>query len=149
MGQVHAQPGLGWVVQQARNVLSEVPERTPRFLIRDRDAKFSGAFDDVFLADGARVIQTALRAPRANAHAERWVRTVRAECLDHLLITSRRHLDRVLAEYVGHYNRGRPHRGLGLEPPETEPREVAIEVPKIRRRDLLGGLIHEYEPIAA
>src|SRR5438093_10624255 len=95
-----ATPDTGsWVVQQARNLLLNLPEgAAPRLLVRDRDAKYAGAFDEVFRAEGTRVIRTPVRAPRANAYAERWVRTVRAESLDHLLILSRAHLDRVLAE---------------------------------------------------
>src|SRR5205823_4484725 len=104
-----ASPSLAWLTQQARNLFLNLPEGAgPRFLVRDRDAKYSGAFDEVFRAEGTRVIRTPIRAPRANAYAERWVRTVRAESLDHLLILSRAHLDRVLAEYVEHYNGARP-----------------------------------------
>jgi len=111
-------PDAGWVAQQARNLLLTLPEGdAPRFLVRDRDAKYGGACDEVFRAEGTRVIRTPVRAPRANAHAERWVRTVRAECLDHMLILSRRHLDSVVAEYVEHYNTARPHRSLGLAAP--------------------------------
>jgi putative transposase len=144
-------PDSAWVAQQARNLLLELPEGdAPRFLIRDRDAKFSGAFDEVFRAEGTRIIQTPIRAPRANAYAERWVRTVRTESLDHLLILSRRHLDRVLTEYVEHYNRARPHRGIDLATPEGREGPVLTDrVPRIHRRDVLGGLIHEYEVAAA
>jgi putative transposase len=144
-------PASGWVAQQARNLLLELPDGAcPRFLIRDRDAKFAGAFDEVFRAEGTRVIQTPIRAPRANAYAERWVWTARTECLDHLLILSRGHLDRVLAEHVEHYNRARPHRGLDLATPQGREDPVAANrVPRIHRTDRLGGLIHEYEVAAA
>lgn len=144
-------PDSAWVAQQARNLLLELPKGdAPRFLIRDRDAKFSAPFDEVFRTEGTRIIQTPIRAPQANAYAERWVRTVRAECLDHLLILSRRHLDRVLAEYVEHYNRARPHRGIDLATPEGREGPVLTDgAPRIHRRDVLGGLIHEYEAVAA
>ena len=89
-----------------------------RFLLRDRDAKFSRGFDDVFRSEGAEVLVTPVQAPNANAYAERWIRTVRAECLDWLLIVGRGHLEQVLRVYVEHYNRHRPHRALGLEPPD-------------------------------
>ena len=115
------------------------------FLIRDRDAKFSRSFDAVFVSEGIRVIRTPIRAPNANAFAERWIETLRAECLDWLLILGPRHLDRILRIYVQHYNRRRPHRGLGLQVPESlAPVEEANGVPDIERRDLLGGLVHEY-----
>ena len=93
-----------------------------RFLIHDRDAKFSAAFDEVFRTEGIHVIRTPVRAPNANAHAERFARTLREECLDWLLIPSRRHLDRVLHEYVDHYNRERPHRALELRAPAPRQR---------------------------
>jgi putative transposase len=93
-------------------------ERPFRLLIHDRDSKFAGGFDEVFRSEGCKVIRTPVRAPNANAHAERWVRTLRGECLDHLLIVGRRHLERVLRVYVRHYNEHRPHRALGLVPPD-------------------------------
>jgi putative transposase len=120
-----------------------------RFLIHDRDSKFSGAFDEIFRGEGIQVIHTPIRAPQANAYAERFVRTVRAECLDWLLILGHRHLERVLRVYTAHYNRERPHRGLKLRPPDPA---TAIQPPgtgKIERRDRLGGLIHEYHSVAA
>ena len=89
-----------------------------RFLIRDRDSKFTGVFDEVFASEGIRVIRTPIRTPVANAYAERFVRTVRAECLDWLLIRNERHLQRVLHHYLEHYNHERPHRGLRLQPPD-------------------------------
>jgi putative transposase len=111
-------PTGAWVTQQARNLsFTGVFERM-RFLIHDRDSKFTAAFDEVFRSEGIRVIQTPIRAPRANAHAERFVRTVRVECLDWLLILGRRHLERVLRSYATHYNHERPHRGLALLTPE-------------------------------
>jgi putative transposase len=111
-------PSGAWVVQQARNLsFTNVLERM-RFLIHDRDSKFSASFDEVFRSEGIRVIHTPVRAPQANAYAERFVRTVRNECLDWLLVIGRRHLERILRVYTQHYNRERPHRGLALHPPE-------------------------------
>ncbi len=145
-----AHPTGEWVAQQARNVCWDL-ERAgvrPTLLLRDRDAKFAPAFDTVFAAQGARVVRTPVRAPRANAYAERWVWTVREDGLDWLLVLGERHLRQVLHEYVGHYNRQRPHRALGLRPPlpRGQPPPPAGEVV---RRDRLGGLIHEYERAAA
>jgi len=119
-----------------------------KFLIRDRDAKFTGIFDEVFRSEGIRVIRTPVRAPRANAYAERWVGTLRRECLDWILILGRRHLEAVVGEYLAHYNAHRPHRGLDLHPPYPEPfkfKSTPDQLPRrVRRRDRLGGLIHEY-----
>jgi transposase InsO family protein len=115
-----------------------------RFLIRDRDSKFTAAFDAVFSGADIRIIRTPVRAPRANAIAERFIGTLRRECLDHFLITGPRHLAVVLHEYVQHYNAHRPHRSLHQRPPagHTPPRSGAGIRPL--RRDRLGGLIHEY-----
>jgi putative transposase len=121
----------------------------PRFLLRDRDSKFSGPFDEVFCSEGERIIRTPFRSPKANAYAGRWVRSARQECLNHILILSRRHLNAVLAEFVEHYNRARPHRALGLDTPEPRSRPASpVDVSRIRRRDRLGGLIREYEVAA-
>jgi transposase InsO family protein len=148
LAQATASPHSVWVSQQARNLFMGLPGG-PRFLLRDRDAKFSGPFDEVFRSEGARIIRTPFRSPKANAYAERWVRTARQECLDHLLILSRRHLDRVLTEFVEHYNRARPHRALGLDTPEPRLRPASpVDVSRIRRRERLGGLIREYEVAA-
>jgi putative transposase len=116
---VTAHPTGLWVAQQARNLLVELDDRAAafRFLIRDRDTKFTRAFDDVWRSTGAEIICTPIRAPNANAIAERWVGTVRRECLDHLLIVGREHLVRVLHGYVEHYNQHRPQRSLGLGAP--------------------------------
>jgi transposase InsO family protein len=145
-----AHPTAAWVTQQARNLVGDLDEVgvEPTVLVRDRDAKFPRAFDDVFRSRGARVVRTPYRAPRANAHAERWVGTARHECLDWLLIVDRRHLERVLKEYAGHYNAARPHRALDLHPPAPADRAPPT-VGAIARRDLLSGLIHEYERRAA
>jgi putative transposase len=137
-------PTGGWVAQQARNLsFSGLLERM-RFLIHDRDSKFSAAFDEVFRSAGLKVIHTPIRAPQANAYAERFVRSVRAECLDWLLIVGRRHLEHVLRSYTIHYNRERPHRGLALLTPEPADATDPPTVETIERRDRLGGLIHEY-----
>jgi putative transposase len=143
-----------WVTQQARNLLMQLDDEDvrPRFLVRDRDSKFTREFDEVFRSEGIRVIKAPVRAPKARAHAERWVGSVRRECLDRLLILGRRHLQHVVATYALHYNEHRPHRALAQRPPlstlplreEPSTAEV-IDLDRVRRRDLLGGLIHEYQ----
>jgi putative transposase len=151
---VTTNPDGGWVAQQARNLFLATAEgggRRLRFVLRDRDAKFCGGFDDVFRAEGAEVLVTPVQAPNANAYAERWIRTVRAECLDWLLIVSRGHLEQVLRMYVQHHNQHRPHRALGLEPPEPSASLTLVgetRRARVRRRDLLGGLLHEYRRAA-
>ena len=120
-------------------------EQPFRILVHDRDSKFSHAFDEVFRTEGIRVIRTPVQAPNANAYAERWVRTVRADCLDRILILGRRHLEHVLAVYRRHYNDHRPHRALRLLPPNGRYPTPLTATGRLRRRDLLGGLIHEYE----
>jgi putative transposase len=151
---VTANPDAAWVAQQARNLLLVLEEQGRRlcFVLRDRDAKFSHRFDDVFGSHGAEMLLTPVQAPNANAYAERWVRTVRAECLDWLLIVGRGHLEQVLRVYAAHYNTHRPHRALGLEPPDSPAglRVVRDTRPRrVHRRDLLGGLVHEYHRRAA
>jgi putative transposase len=125
---------------------------TLRFLIHDRDSKFGGDFDHIFSSEGVTVIRTPIQAPNANAHAERWVGSVRRECLDRLLIFTRGQLEHVLRVYARHYNRHRPHRSLALRPPEragANPKaQRARPFPQPTRRDLLGGLIDEYEHAA-
>jgi putative transposase len=145
-------PNDAWMTQQARNLVMLLDDRAlpVRFLIRDRDAKFSARFDDVLRTEGVEIIRTPIRSPKANAVAERWVKSVRTECLDWLLITGRRHLNDVLRIYVEHYNRARPHRGLDLTIPDSP--SPAVDEPAhlsaIARRDRLAGLIHEYERAA-
>jgi transposase InsO family protein len=145
-------PGGAFVTQQARNLAFDRDDATTqmRFLVRDRDQKFTRSFDEVFRTEGARVILTPVRSPKANAFAERWVRTVGAELLDWTLILGRRHLDRALATYVEHYNTHRPHRRLDLASPDAPllfPSAARTE--DVRRRDVLSGLIHEYHAAAA
>jgi len=142
-------PDGAWTAQQARNLVFSLPvrDRPLEFLVRDNDGKFTRAFDTVFNAEGIRVIRTPVRAPKANSVAERFVGTVRRECLDWLLIVNRRHLQRVLAEFVGRYNGHRPHRAIGLVPPEPRPPTPPVATPpatSVHRHDRLGGLIHEY-----
>src|SRR5438046_1400471 len=136
------------MLQQARNLLMELDDhdRQLRFLIHDRDAKFPRAFDALLESDGINVIHTPVRAPNANAHMERWVGTVRRECLDRLLIVGRRQLEHVLRVYVTHYNGERPHRSLDLKPPESTacsavPSDATPRARRVSRRDLPGGLI--------
>ncbi len=139
-------PDGRWVAQQARNLVMQFGDEQPfRFLIHDRDAKFSHAFDEVFRSEGIKVIRTPVQAPNANAYAERWVRTLRTDCLDRILIVGRHHLEHVLRIYRCHYNEHRPHRALGLLPPNGRELTRPNATDHLRRRDLLGGLIHEYE----
>jgi putative transposase len=144
-----ANPDGPWRTQQARQLAWSLPERPRpiRFLIHDRDSKFSRAFDEVLRSEGVEIIRTPFRAPKANAVAERWVGTVRRDCLDWLLIASRRQLEHVLRIYADHYNHHRPHRALSLQPPTPEHHLHAVSShspDRIHRRDRLGGLIHEY-----
>jgi transposase InsO family protein len=117
---VSARPDSGWVTQQARNLAMEDRLAGIHFVIHDRDAKYSGPFDEVFRTEGMRVIYTPIRSPKANAVAERFVGTIRRECLDHVLVFGERHLEQLLKEYVRHYNEERPHRGLSLRTPEPK-----------------------------
>jgi putative transposase len=142
-----AHPNSEWVTQQARQLTWTWPEgeKPIRFLIRDRDQKFTGGFDAVFRSDDIEVIRTPFRAPQANGVAERFVRTIRSECLDWLLILDQDHLERVVRVFIDHYNVHRPHRSLGLIPPEPpQPTTSQWCGGHILRRDRLGGVIHEY-----
>lgn len=148
---VTAHPAGEWVTRQARNLLIYLGDRADalKFLIRDRDAKFTAAFDAVFTAAGVRIIRTPVRAPRANAIAERWISSARRECLDRMLITSERHLRLVLSEYTEHYNVHRPHRALGQSPPAgREHPPLTDPSARVVRRDRLGGLIREHVQVA-
>jgi transposase InsO family protein len=149
-----AHPTGAWVAQQARNLAFELTERVQpvRYLIRDRDTKFTAGFDEIFRSESIHIIRTPVRAPRANAFAERFVGTTRRECLDRLLILNRRHLEVVLHEFAYHYNHHRPHRSLCQTPPlpanlaTTRSRSPGSSL--LHRADRLGGLVHEYRLVA-
>jgi putative transposase len=148
-----AHPDEEWVTQQARQVAWTLAERAQpvRFLIRDHDRKFTRSFDEVFHGAGIRIVRTPIQAPQANGIAERFVRTVRSECLDWLLILNARHVERLLTVFIDHYNRHRAHRALNLTPPDgrsvTEER-LRPQPASVMRRDRLGGLLHEYKRAA-
>jgi putative transposase len=148
---VTAHPAGAWLTQQARNLLMDLEDAGHRFrfLIRDRDAKFTAAFDAVFTAIDVRIIRTPVRAPRANAIAERFVRSIRGELLDRCLIINQQHAAAVLRQYEHHYNDHRPHRSLGQAAPlRPLPHHTTTEIHNVQRRDRLGGLIHEYQQVA-
>ena len=144
-----ANPDAAWVTQQARQLSWHLQDGDPRaikFLIHDRDSKFAAGFDTVFASEGIETIKTPAQAPNANAVAERVIRSLRAECLDHLLILNQRHLTFVLMQYLAYYNHRRPHQGLGqrMPAPTTEPPTVPVAPEQVRCRPILGGLIHDY-----
>lgn len=150
-----ANPTGTWVAQQARNLAMELGTRMQalRFLIRDRDTKFTTAFDAVFQADGLEIIRTPPQALRANAICERLVKTLRREVLDRTLIFSERQLSKILAEYRAHYNDHRPHQSRGQRPPAIEttpmrPITNRADVPSIQRQPILEGLINQYHRAA-
>jgi transposase InsO family protein len=145
-----AHPTGAWTAQQARNLLMDLGEYAARFkfLIRDRDSKFTAAFDEVLAGNGMRILKTPVRSPRANSFAERYAGTLRRECLDHLLIHGERHLRRILAEYARHYNEHRPHQSREQRPPLHEPGQPVDITSRIRRKQVLHGLINEYQRAA-
>ncbi len=146
---VTARPTRAWVTQLARNLLMDLEERAGcfRFLIRDRDSKFTAAFDAVFADNGTAVIPTPPQSPRSNAFAERWIRTARAECTDRILITGERHLRAVLTTYAKHYNARRAHRSLNLRAPDDDPHILPLPAATVRRQQILGGLLNEYHTL--
>jgi transposase InsO family protein len=144
-----ARPTAAWVTQQARQLawhLQDAGDHPFRYLIRDRDGKFPASFDRVFAAEGLVVVKTPPQAPNANGVAERAVRSLREECLDHVLIVNQAHLRVVLADYAAYYNHRRPHQGRGQAPPLPLAAAPAQPVPSagIQRRPVLGGLINDY-----
>ena len=151
---VTAHPDGSWTSQQARNLLMDLGDRTGsfRFLMRDRDAKFTGAFDAIFASEGAKVVKTPPQTPRANCYAERWIRTARSECTDrmhiygerHLRFYGERHLRSVLGEYAGHYNGHRPHQSRQQRPPDLDTPVVVPLTSSVQRRKILSGVINEY-----
>ena len=141
---ITSNPDGQWVAQQARQLVWQFEETEASFrcLIRDNDSKFTAAFDTVFESQQTRIVPTPIRAPNANSYSERWVRSVREECLDWILILNEAHLQRVLNAYLAYYNKRRPHQGIEQQSPIPRPEPAATG--KVKRRQILGGIINDY-----
>jgi len=146
---VTAHPTRDWATQQARNLASDLGARLSslRFLLRDRDGKYSPAFDAVFLAEEINILKTAPRAPRMNAHCERIIQTLRHELCDHVLVLNEVHARRLLTTYQHHYNSHRPHQARSQLPPDSDRQPDTVhqlQADRVQRTRILGGLINEY-----
>jgi transposase InsO family protein len=147
---VTAHPTAAWATQLARNLLADLDDRACgfRYFLRDRDSRYTQAFDAVFTSENIKILKTAPQTPKMNAHAERFIRSVRAECTDRMLVYNEQHALHVLSEYARHHNAGRPHRALQLRAPTDDPDVIPFPAQRIQRHDVLGGLIHEYPDAA-
>ncbi|MFF3871750.1 integrase core domain-containing protein [Streptomyces sp. NPDC001978] len=147
---VTTHPTAAWATQLGRNLLADLGQRTSdfRYLLRDRDSRYTQAFDAAFTSENIAILKSAPQAPKMNAHTERFIRSVRAECTDRMLIYNEQHARHVLAEYAEHYNSGRPHRALQLRAPADDPDVIPFPAQHIQRHDVLSGLIHEYRDTA-
>jgi putative transposase len=141
-------PTQSWVSQQARHLMWKTEETKFTHLIRDNDGKYGASFDAVFRSEGIEIVRSPFRAPRANAYAERWVRSIREECLDQVIILNQNHLVYVLREYERYFNTARPHQGIGQHIPDPPPTRSLPGTGKVERHDILGGVIHDYHAAA-
>ena len=151
---ITAHPSGAWTLQAARNLLMDLGDRvdTVKFLVRDRNSRFTAAFDAVFAAEGIRILRTPPQAPRANAICEQTIGTLRRKLLDRILIVNERHLRRVVTVYLSHFNTARPHQSLGqLAPAQAEtrpPEPIDLTGHQLRRTPILGGITSEYQRAA-
>jgi hypothetical protein len=143
---VTAHPTAGRATQQTRQLMWELGDRASRFhyLIRDRDATFTAAFDAVLASEGVTVVKIPPRSPNCNPHAEPFVRPVRQECTDHVLLLNRSHAEKILRDYARHFNEHRPHQGRSQLAPNDDPTIIPLPTTRIQHRQTVGGLINKY-----
>ncbi|GAA1933862.1 integrase core domain-containing protein [Streptantibioticus ferralitis] len=143
---VTAHPTAAWATQQARQLQWQLGDRAATFthLIRDRDAKFTAAFDTIFTSEGITLTKIPPRSPNCNPHAERFIRSVREECTNRLLIFDRGHAEKTLHAYTRHFNSHRPHQGRNQLAPFDDPNVIPLPTTRIERKEAVTGLINEY-----